>query len=158
MREPILQKPTRGDAGHQSVGFLAPVIAHQHLAGAAGQIGHARATLVEDQVQAGTQPIPAVLERCDARCACWFPAQLCSRKGFRSLGNPLANRHAFRIGLHYNPDMAFRFQRWTKLISSKKGDSTEAPANLNAVVVFGVLVALALVLLVLLVVVVAILR
>jgi hypothetical protein len=39
------------------------------LARAARQIGHARSPLVEDQVEAGTQPIPALLQRCDARVA-----------------------------------------------------------------------------------------
>jgi hypothetical protein len=54
------------DAGHQPIG-LALVVAAQHPAGAAGRIGHVRASLVEDQVQAGAQPIPAFLEGRDAR-------------------------------------------------------------------------------------------
>src|ERR1019366_3026224 len=38
-------------------------------AGAAGQIGHVRSALVQDQIEAGTQPIPALLERRDAGSA-----------------------------------------------------------------------------------------
>jgi len=57
------------DAGHQPVGFLALVAAYQQPAGAAGQIGHFRAPLIEDQTEAGAQPIPALLERRDARVA-----------------------------------------------------------------------------------------
>jgi hypothetical protein len=38
-------------------------------AGAAGHIGHVRAPLVEDQIQAGAQAIPTLLERRDERVA-----------------------------------------------------------------------------------------
>jgi hypothetical protein len=55
-----------GATGHQDVGFLPPVVAHQQPAGAAGQIGHVGASLVEDQIQAGAQPVSALLEGCDA--------------------------------------------------------------------------------------------
>src|ERR1035437_3315462 len=53
----------------QRVGLLALVVAHHQFAVAARQIGHVRAPLVEDQVQAGAQPIPAGLERRNARVA-----------------------------------------------------------------------------------------
>jgi hypothetical protein len=39
------------DAGHQPGRVLPLVVAHQHPAGAAGQIGHVRTPLVQDQVQ-----------------------------------------------------------------------------------------------------------
>ena len=55
------------DAGHQPIGFLALGVAHQQSAGTAGDIGHFRAPLVEDQ--AGAQPVPAFLQRRDARVA-----------------------------------------------------------------------------------------
>ena len=45
------------DAGHQLVGFLALVVARQHPAGAAGQIGHVGAPLVEDPVQVPAEGI-----------------------------------------------------------------------------------------------------
>jgi hypothetical protein len=57
------------DAGHQPVGFLALVAARQQSARSAGQIGHVRAPLIDDQVEAGAQPVPALLERRDARVA-----------------------------------------------------------------------------------------
>jgi hypothetical protein len=44
------------------VGVLALVVAHQQPAGAAGRIGHVRAPLVDHQIQAGTEPISALLE------------------------------------------------------------------------------------------------
>src|ERR1019366_6150105 len=47
------------DARHQPIGLLALVVAHQQFAGAAGDIGHLCAPLIQDQVEAGTQPIPA---------------------------------------------------------------------------------------------------
>ena len=49
--------------------FLSPVAAHQQPAGGAGQIGHVRAPLLQDQIQAGPQPIPAFSERQNARVA-----------------------------------------------------------------------------------------
>jgi hypothetical protein len=45
------------DAGHQPVGFLPLGVAHQQPFGAAGDVGHVRAQ-IQDQIQAGTQPIP----------------------------------------------------------------------------------------------------
>jgi hypothetical protein len=47
------------------VGFLAPVVPAQYPAGAAGQIRHIGTPLVQDQVEAGAQPIPPLLEGCD---------------------------------------------------------------------------------------------
>jgi hypothetical protein len=44
--------------------------ASSNPAGAAGRIGHARAPLVEDQIQVGAQPVPTLLEGRDARCGC----------------------------------------------------------------------------------------
>jgi hypothetical protein len=47
-------------------------VAHSHASAPAnrsrggGQIGHVRAPLIEDQVEAGAQPVLAVLERRDA--------------------------------------------------------------------------------------------
>jgi hypothetical protein len=53
----------RGHAGGVRVASRSssiPLVAvHQQPAGAAGQIDHVRAPLVEDQVKAGTQPAPA---------------------------------------------------------------------------------------------------
>jgi hypothetical protein len=57
------------DAGHQLIGSLSPVVEHQQFTGAAGHVRHARALLVEDQVQTGAQTVPALLERLDARVA-----------------------------------------------------------------------------------------
>jgi hypothetical protein len=54
------------DADHQPIGPLALVVAHQQPTGAAGQIGHIGALLVQDQIQAGAQAAPALLERRDA--------------------------------------------------------------------------------------------
>jgi hypothetical protein len=54
---------------HQPVGFLALVVPGEHPAGAAGQVGLIRAALVEDQIEAGTQAVPPLLERRDARVA-----------------------------------------------------------------------------------------
>ena len=59
----------RVGAGHQPTGFLSFVVAHQHPAGAAGGGGYVRAPLVKDHIQAGAQPIPALLEGRDARVA-----------------------------------------------------------------------------------------
>ena len=42
------------------------VAAHQQPTGAAGQIGHVGAPLIEEQLEAGTQPVPPLLERRDA--------------------------------------------------------------------------------------------
>jgi hypothetical protein len=47
------------DARHQPIGFLSFVVAHQQPAAAAGDIGHVGAPLLEDQIEAGTEPIPA---------------------------------------------------------------------------------------------------
>ena len=49
---------SRVNADHQSIGFLALVVAQQQPAGAAGQIRHIRAPLIQDQVKAGAQPVP----------------------------------------------------------------------------------------------------
>jgi hypothetical protein len=57
------------DAGQQPIGFLALIVRAEQTARAAGQIGHVRAPLVEDQVEAGAQAVPALLERRDARVA-----------------------------------------------------------------------------------------
>ena len=43
--------------GHQPVGFLSPAIAHQHPAGADGQLDQLRTTLLEDQIEAGAQAV-----------------------------------------------------------------------------------------------------
>jgi hypothetical protein len=57
------------DAGHQPVGFLAFVVPAKHPAGAAGQIGHVRAPVVQEKLEADAQPVPALLERHDAGIA-----------------------------------------------------------------------------------------
>ena len=57
------------DAGHQSIGLLAFGVPAQQPAGAAGQIGDVRAPLMVDQVEAGAQAVPALLERHDAGVA-----------------------------------------------------------------------------------------
>jgi hypothetical protein len=64
---------------NQPVGFLALEIARQQPAGAAGQFGHVGAPLVEDQVEACAQPVPALLECRDARFG-RFRARWCRRK------------------------------------------------------------------------------
>ena len=51
-------KPRRGRCGHQPGRVLALVVPAQYPAGGAAQIGHVRAPLVEDQLEAG------------ARCGC----------------------------------------------------------------------------------------
>src|ERR1035437_9834521 len=57
--------------------------------GADRQIGHVGASLVEDQVQAGTQPVPALLERRDARVAVGvFQGNGAGGKGPRELADP----------------------------------------------------------------------
>jgi hypothetical protein len=77
------------DAGHQPVGFLATVVAHQQPAGAAGQIGHVRAPLVEDQVQVPAEGIPALWEGCDAGIAAGdFQGDGASGKCFLRLVDP----------------------------------------------------------------------
>jgi hypothetical protein len=45
------------DTGHHPVRFLSLVAAHQHSAGAAGQIGHVRAPLIEGQIQVPAEGI-----------------------------------------------------------------------------------------------------
>ena len=55
------------DAEYQSIGLLALVVPAQYPAGAPGQIGRVRAPLVQDQHEDGAHPIPALLERRDAR-------------------------------------------------------------------------------------------
>jgi len=55
-----------GDAGHQPISFLPFVTATPWRR---RQIGNARAPLVEHQVEAGAQPIPAFLESGDAGIA-----------------------------------------------------------------------------------------
>jgi hypothetical protein len=52
------------DAGHQPIGFLSPVVAHQQPASATGRIGHVCAPL-QDQIQAGAKVIPPFLQRRD---------------------------------------------------------------------------------------------
>jgi hypothetical protein len=59
----------RVDARRQPVGLRSLVVAAKQPAGAAGQIGHVPAPLVQDQVQAGAQPVPTLLDRRDARVA-----------------------------------------------------------------------------------------
>ena len=77
------------DAEHEPVGFLALVIAHQQPAGVAGQIGHVRAPLVEDQVKAGAQPVPALLERRGAAVAAGDrEGDDAGGKGLLELANP----------------------------------------------------------------------
>jgi hypothetical protein len=47
----------RVDAGHQRIGFLPLVVAHQHPAGAAVDIGHFCSPLVEDQIEVPAEGI-----------------------------------------------------------------------------------------------------
>ena len=54
------------DAADLQISFLPLVAAHQQPAGAARQIGHVSGPLIGDQVQAGAQAIPTLLERRDA--------------------------------------------------------------------------------------------
>jgi hypothetical protein len=58
-----------GDADYQPIGSPAFVVPVQQPAGAAGQIGHVRTPFLQDQIEAGAQPIPAFLEGCDAGVA-----------------------------------------------------------------------------------------
>ena len=57
------------DARYRPIGFLARVVAHLEPAGAAGRIGHVRAPLIQDQVEAGAQPVPVLLEGRDTGVA-----------------------------------------------------------------------------------------
>ena len=50
-------------AEHQPIGFLPLEVARQQPASTAGDVDHVGAPLIEDQVEAGTQPIPALLKR-----------------------------------------------------------------------------------------------
>jgi hypothetical protein len=79
------------DADHQPSGFLAPVVAHQHPAGAAGRIGHVGTPLIEHEFQASAQPVPAILERRDARVAAADFERDRARGGFLECANPCAN-------------------------------------------------------------------
>ena len=45
------------DAGHEPVRVLPLVVAHEQPAGAAGQIGHVRTALIEDQIQVPAEGI-----------------------------------------------------------------------------------------------------
>jgi hypothetical protein len=59
-----------------------PCLAHQQPAGGAGQIGHVRAPLIEDQVEAGAEAIPPLLQRLDAAVAAAdLRGRSCRRKG-----------------------------------------------------------------------------
>jgi hypothetical protein len=51
------------DPRHQPIGFLPLEVARQQPASTAGDVDHVGAPLIEDQVEAGTQPIPALLKR-----------------------------------------------------------------------------------------------
>ena len=78
------------DACHQPVGFLALEVAAQQPAGTPRDIGHFRAPLVKDQIQSGAQPIPAVLQRRDARVAAAdIEGDGGGRKGFLQPADPL---------------------------------------------------------------------
>jgi len=80
------------DAGHQLVGFLALVVAHQHPAGAAGRIGHIGAPLVKDQVEAGAQVVPPFLQRLDPGVATAnFEGDGAGRKGLPQLADSRAS-------------------------------------------------------------------
>ena len=52
-------------APRRRVGSIAFVVPAKQLAGAAGQIGHVPAPLLEDQLEAGAQGIPPISERRD---------------------------------------------------------------------------------------------
>ena len=58
------------DAEYQSIGFLAFIVATQQPAGAAGDIGHVHAPLIQDQVKAGTEAIPAFGAPRRGNCGC----------------------------------------------------------------------------------------
>ena len=58
-------RPRRGRWSHQPIGFLRG----EQPAGAAGQVGHVGASLVKDQIHAGAQAVPALLERRDTHVA-----------------------------------------------------------------------------------------
>jgi hypothetical protein len=80
------------DARDELIRFLPFVAAHQQRAGAAGQIGHVRAPLVEDQAQAGAQAIPTLLQRRNAGIAARDLEGDGGRgKGFLQLVDPGAN-------------------------------------------------------------------
>src|ERR1035437_3253677 len=66
---PTSETTPGGEAGHQPIGFFPLVVPAEQPAGAAGQIGHVRAPMIEDQLEAGAQPVPTLLEGCDARVA-----------------------------------------------------------------------------------------
>jgi hypothetical protein len=51
------------DADYQPIGSPAFVVPAQQPAGAAGGVGHVRPPLVQDQFEAGAQPVPALLNR-----------------------------------------------------------------------------------------------
>ena len=74
------------DAEDQPIGFLALVVAHQHPARVAGQIGHVGALLIEDQVEAGVEGIPPLLQRPDLGVAAGY----LERDGSRGKGGSWA--------------------------------------------------------------------
>ena len=77
------------DARDELIRFLALVVVHQHPARATGDIGHVRAPLLQDQIQAGAQPIPALLEGGDARAGAGdFEGDGGGRKCFLRLADP----------------------------------------------------------------------
>ena len=77
---------------HQPGRVLSLAVARQQPAGVAGQIGHVRAPLVEDQAQAGAQAIPTLLQRRNAGIAARDLEGDGGRgKGFLQLVDPGAN-------------------------------------------------------------------
>jgi len=61
-------RPLRGRCGSPTGRLSCPrlVVAHQQFVGAAGDGGHVRAPLIEDQIEAGAQVVPPLLQRRDA--------------------------------------------------------------------------------------------
>jgi hypothetical protein len=64
-----ITETTPGPCGSPAGQFLPLVAAHQQPTGAAGHVDHVRASLLQDQIQAGAQAVPALSEGRDARVA-----------------------------------------------------------------------------------------
>ena len=76
-RLPLVAAPFGDQRNHseidQRVGFLPLAVAHQQPAGAPGTGRPCPRPLVQDQVEVGTQPVPALLGRRDSRAAAADP-------------------------------------------------------------------------------------
>jgi hypothetical protein len=85
-------KPRRwrcGSPAERHLSLVIAVVAAKHPRWRRGQIGHVRAPLVQDQIQAGARSVPARLEGRDARVAAGdFEGDCAGGEGLLQLANP----------------------------------------------------------------------